>query len=527
MKAATVLNLIGVALLLGSFAASVATVATRSVREADPNQVTLRMCHWQLEAGMRDAFDAVAREYSRLHPNVRIEQIGVPGRVYGSYTRTRLAGENVPDLVEGGSQADDLLTRHFVPLTRYVEQPNPYNAGTDLEGVPWRETFIDGLGNAPGLETLQEYYAIPNSIVTVRVYYNKPLYRAIMGHDEPPRDYEAFLEVCRKAQAHIGPDGRPVQPLAGSRFNANILLDNLFRSQTQRLALEIDELRQLRPPAHPALAFLGDRVTLDHPAIRDGLELMREVGVMMPAGFLQLDREDAIFYFAQQRALMIVTGSWDYRSIADQSPFELGVFPIPRPTPDHPTHGRHTLGPVAEGGQGLGVNFFVSNVSEHPEVAIDFLRFLTSRRGHEIFVRVSKWLPAIVGVEPAEETAAFRPIPEGYTDGFHIAPIMWGSGEMYRVQSNHLHRLLTPGGSVEEFLSLMRSELPAAVRADAMRLAKSYDENVRRFDSTLTALRRLDESDDGRGKLSGGWETQNAQESNLYWLQHQLSQAER
>lgn len=521
MKAATLLNLFGVVLTAGAFAASIVTVATRTAREAAPEQITIRMCHWQLEAGMRDAFDAVAKEYSRLHPNVRIEQIAVPGRVYGSYTRTRLAGRNVPDLVEVGDQTDELLTRHFLPLTRYVEQPNPYNAGTDLEGVPWRDTFIDGLGHAPGLESLQEYYAIPNSIVTVRVYYNKPLYRAIMGHDRPPETYEAFLDVCRRAQRHLGTDGRPIQPLAGSRFNANILLDALFRSQTQKLAREIDELGQLRTPAHPALAFLNERVSFDHPAIRDGLQLMREVGIMMPAGFLQLDREDAIFYFAQQRALMIVTGSWDYRSIADQSPFEIGLFPIPLPSPDDPTYGRHVLGPVAEGGRGLGINFCVSNDSKHPEVAINFLRFLTSRRGHELFVGISKWLPVVLGVEPAEETLAFRPIPEGYTDGFHIAPIMWGSGEMYRVQSNHLHRLLTPDGSVETFVSLMRAELPAAVHADTLRLIKSYNENVRRSDSTLTALRRRD----GDGKLSAGWETQNAQEADLYWLRRRLAQA--
>ncbi len=524
MTGSGLFNRIGITLLAAAFVASVFKVATRVAREADPEQVTIRICHWQLEAGMRDAFDAVAREYTQLHPKVRVEQIAVPGRVYDSYRRTRLAGQNVPDLVEMGGSADDLMARYFLPLTRYVEQPNPYNAGTELESLPWRETFTDGLGSAPGLETLQEYYAIPNSIVTVRVYYNKSLHRQITGHDNPPENFEQFMALCQKSIDYAQQHGMAFVPLAGSRFNANILLDALFRGQTQKLSLRIDEEGNLNPPAKPALAFLDPRVNLDTPAIQSGLKLMREVGVMMPAGFLQLDREDAIFHFAQGRALMIVTGSWDYSSIADQSPFEIGLFPIPLPEPENPQYGRFTLGPISEAGKGLGVNFFVSRDSPNSAVAIDFLQFLTSRRGHELFVKVSKWLPVIVGVEPAEETKGFAPRPEGYTDGFSIAPLMWGSGEMYRLQSNNLHELLTPRGSLEKFLRGMRPQFGAAVVKDAGKIEQGYDENLRRLDSTLTGERHAASARQS-DKLSAGWETQNQQEASFYFLRRRIQAA--
>ncbi len=38
----------------------------------------IRFVHWQLESGMREAFDQMARRYMALHPDVRVEQFAVP-----------------------------------------------------------------------------------------------------------------------------------------------------------------------------------------------------------------------------------------------------------------------------------------------------------------------------------------------------------------------------------------------------------------------------------------------------------------
>jgi raffinose/stachyose/melibiose transport system substrate-binding protein len=285
------------------------------------------------------------------------------------------------------------------------------------------------------------------------------------------------------------------------------MLDQLFRSQTQKLGLEIDQLHQLKPPSDPAIAFLDERVNLDAPAVRAGLELMHEVGRDFQTGFLQLDRDDAIFYFAQGHALMIATGSWDFGSIIKQAGFPIGVFPLVAP---------YTLGPVSEAGQGVGVNFHLTTRSAHPEVAIDFLQFLTSREGNQMFCNVSKWLPAVVGVEPPEATRSFAPVTQGYPDGFRIALLMWGQGEMYRVMGNHIYRLFDNG--VENFVAAMRPELPAAVKADARQLLRTYSGNILRQDTTLAAFRQLGQA----GKASAMFESQNNQEAAYYWLQAKL-----
>jgi raffinose/stachyose/melibiose transport system substrate-binding protein len=525
MKRDTLINVVGVILVAGCFVVSAAKVLTRTIREERGDLITIRFCHWQLETGLREAFDAVAAEYSRLHPSVRVEQTAVPGAVYGTYVRTRLTGDNPPDLVQfGGAITDDLLSRHFSPLGSYVNQPNPYNKGTEFENTPWRETFIDGLGRSPGLETLQDYYAIPTTLTTTRMFCNIELYKKVMGHDRLPTNYEEFLELCSRTNEFAKKSGQMLVPVAGSRFNAQILLDELMRSQTQQLARKVDRLNDLRLPAHPAMPFLNGQITLASPELQSGMALMREVALQMQPGFLQFDRDEAMFYFAQQRAVMIATGSWDFQSIRQQSPFEIRIFKIPLPSPSHPVYGKQILGARSELADGIAGGLFLSQRCPHPEIAVDFLRFLTSKRGHQLFVSTSRWLPSVRGVVPEPETQEFTPEINGMPPGFSLAPIMWGSGEMFRVQSNHLHLLFSQNGSVEQFVKAMANDMDNAVRRDATELKNNYVENVRRMDVSILAAEINESSDDLNVRRRSGFiESQTRQEADYFWLQNRLT----
>lgn len=111
-------NIVGVALLVTCFVISAIKLITRAQRETSDRIVVIRLCHWQLETGMREAFDALAAEYQKLHPHVRIEQTAVPGRVYGTYVRTRLAGNNPPDIVEMGRRFGRVARAAFSPAGR-------------------------------------------------------------------------------------------------------------------------------------------------------------------------------------------------------------------------------------------------------------------------------------------------------------------------------------------------------------------------------------------------------------------------
>ena len=141
-----ILNLIGFALLAGCFVFSFSRVLFLKARGYDPDRTLLRFVHRHLELGVREAFDKVAQRYMDLHPEVLIEQMAIPEAVYNVWLDTKLFGGNVPDIVqyaEGGTPEGHFVN-FFLPLSDLVAQPNPYNRGTILEQVAWKDTFFDG-----------------------------------------------------------------------------------------------------------------------------------------------------------------------------------------------------------------------------------------------------------------------------------------------------------------------------------------------------------------------------------------------
>ena len=130
---------------------------------------------------------------------------------------------------------------------------------------------------------------------------------------------------------------------------------------------------------------------------------MQEIFSYAQPGFLQQTPQDALFYFSQGRALMMVVPSLQFHSIREQTLFEIGVVDIPLPSRDHPVYGKHLFGRLSEGGNVTDLAFGLTRQSKHPETAMDFLHFVSSQSANEKFVRLSGRLPAVVGIEPNPE----------------------------------------------------------------------------------------------------------------------------
>ena len=195
-------RLLGVLLLVVGFVLASYYVTSHAVRRH--SQITLRIAHWQLEGGIRDAFDAIARDYEALHPGIHIEQQLIPERIYTSWGTTQVIGGVAPDLMEfGKSMGGPEIYSYFLPITEETDQPNLYNAGSPLAGVPWRNTYtgtMDGYNNP-------EIYGASIFAATTRVYYNVNLLREITGSEEPPRTFEQLLALCAQVRAHSARTG--------------------------------------------------------------------------------------------------------------------------------------------------------------------------------------------------------------------------------------------------------------------------------------------------------------------------------
>ncbi len=533
MKSGRLLQICGLGLLLVCFLLAGWRVWDRSRREADPGRVVIRFAHAQLEPGLREAFDAIAREYMARNPGVAVEQIAIPRRAWASWMETQLIGGTAPDLIQLVNNDPNPILRHFRPIDDWVEQPNPYNAGTDLEGVPWKDTFIAPLTDPPTYwPFFLGYYSVPTTLFTIRMYYNRDLLREITGGDEVPRTYEAFLELCRQVERFAAESGRPLHAVAGASpvppFDA--LFFQLMTSQTQRLAEKVDPTYTLGGAgagsgdvrAHSRDAYFRGVWNLRSPEIQAGFELVREVGRYFQPGFIQSERDAAIFYFLQRRTLMMPSGSWDFTSLQEQSDFEIGVFPVPVPTPDHPCYGPNMYGPPSEANTSMRGAFALTKQSPRAEQAIDFLRFLTSKEAHQRFADLSGWLPAVRGVHPRAEIRDFYPIMEGYPHGFAFNPGV----DTTRLWQTHAYLLFSGDDGVERLTRALEPLMDAAIVRDELKESRESVTSIAAYDALQAADFALRRSA-GEGLLDGDrlselWEAQTFREDAYFRSRYNL-----
>jgi raffinose/stachyose/melibiose transport system substrate-binding protein len=485
-------NLFGLMLVAAAYLISLGIAwrnATPRVDTPSPSSdtIVIRFAHSQLESGVRDAFEIVAQRYEDLHPGVKIEQNVVPESVYPSWLRTQLIGETVPDLVYYGGMiaSDDLLARYFTALSTWLDEPNPYNQGTPLAGTPWRLTFRDNLEDAYNAALLDTYF-VPVASFTIRMHYNLGLWQRLLGSTPPPTGWNEFLDVADRIEKASIATGHRVQPVAGSGYNANFLLDGVMRSLTQQLNLELHG----GPTEHPdrvivGLAFLADRIGLDHPAVLAGLHEQARLLRYLPPGFAQMRRDDALFQFSQENAMLLATGSWEAPSLVASSPFPVGVFQLPMPEATNPAFDGFVLGPANETAGATG-GFALANNSAHQATAIDFLRFLTSYEGAQLFAAESRWLPPLRDVPVAPETVPYLPAANGMPNGFRL--FVTGPNAKRAVQQQ-LHLLGRDG--VEAFVAATREPYRTGVRQDLVRSATVTRQFAQRQDSLLVALDHL------------------------------------
>jgi len=333
-------------------ATSTASEAPSPVDEArHPSQVELYLGHWLLHTGMREAFDATIEDYQRLHPEVRITQIPVPIRFYPAWARTQLIGGTAADITGMLALNEELISRYYLPLTEWLDKPNPCNSGTSLEGVAWRDTFFDGLSGMRSLTAPSgEISGIILQINSLRLYYNREMLVEITGSDTPPRDLSDLKALAAKIDAYNQRTGKSIIPIAGCGPYAGFAFDRVVPSQTQRLTLDRSPNRNLRVSPLELATLILDGVFsyTKTPELRSSLDLMREVSLLLTPGFMQFQRDEAVAAYVQQRSLMLIAGSWDYATLIDGVPFETRALPVLGPSTVDPQFGEFTLGQVAE-----------------------------------------------------------------------------------------------------------------------------------------------------------------------------------
>lgn len=481
---------IGFWLLAIAYLASVWLAVARMIRPAVDDRVTIRIAHWQLEAGVREAMNAVIADYEKLHPKVKVEQLVIPDTMYKQWLQAQLAGGNCPELIEYGSwygRVGELQAKYFTPLDTYLSQPNQYNAGTPLEGVPWRQTFVDGLENFDCYnQQMNQFFGISFCIGSFRIFYNRTLYKEITGRDDPPADIRDFLKVSAQIKAYARENNQPIVPVAGSKMTIEHMGGAMLDAMAMKKVYGMDYLHRLRlDHLEIGLAHLRGEWTYRDPEIMGALALVRAYCEQLDPGSTQLERDSATMKFSNGRAVMIGTGSFDASSLKLICPFEVGAFRVPMPTVDDPEYGKYMLDFLAEGRANTGFAFYALRQSPNREQALDFMRYLTSLKGSQHFADRSGWLSGIVGAKPTEYSKQYMPVFDGYSTTA-VIPLLTGpdASELFKKNS---YLITSHSGSPEQFADAMEAGLRGRIFSDMNRVTRDMLRNQNQQDVALAA----------------------------------------
>ncbi len=497
MKLRSVLNFnfLGIVFLVTAFLTSIVQVVRVSLTSGEGplagGRKVIRIAHWQLEPGYREAMDEMIEKYNNL-PHVKaaqveVRQVPVTEKAYAQWLNVQLMSGTAPDICERGmarmASGSDYTARFFEPLGELVAQPNPYNAAlylpdhlpADLKKFlserPWSETFIDGMQGG-WVEDLQNYYAVPTSSWgAIRLFCNQEMIQRAKGvtnaalnaqpqpqwlaqfiadgyvTDTPelrawtadarmPDTMGRLLLVCQAVrQLALQTGNDKLVPIAGSRYSQGMFMSRYLVPFTSAYARKLDlNLDSNVDDVETLAGYASGEWSFQDARMRAYFDCLGAICREFPPGFLALERDQANNRFVLGNAAMIASGGWDASSIfrgaaARSNPTErFTVVVIDFPLPGPGEKWHQFISDRGNEAQATaGAPYQVDQRSPHKQWAIDFLQYFSSFAPNERFNQVAGWIPAVVGASPEPQMQPFSPNPEGLMGGDRINFVLGGN----------------------------------------------------------------------------------------------------
>lgn len=463
------------AIFLTVYCVSIIHVLHESYSESEnhaDNRKIVRIAHNLTDNRINLALYKLAREYEWFHPDIRIVFQAIPERAYEQWVTTQMMGGNAPDLVQVLARDglwSNLSQQYLTPLSSIVVERNLYNAGTDLENVSWRDTYVDSMEGGYFYH-LMEYYSIPLSLNNHRIFYNKDLWIKITGNDAPPESYSDWKAVCHKIITYDS----TLVPMAVSQEDD--LFNRYFPTMTGGMMDNMEPQFWGIPKAVLTLYGLyTGSLDLHDDRIKAGFTLLREMAGFFQLGFISDQPEQKRFLFLQGKAVMVVGDTRDLGLYDDAADFEVGVFKFPQVGYDDPHYGKYYAGPALEDALST-FSFGLSRNSKYPESALDFLKFCTSRKKNEQLCRLLTWYPAISGSRVKEKLNVFAPDTEGVIS---YPEMVLGSGATQLYFEQYYTAYLSGEISYDTFMTGLRDVWLTRAPDDIERRIKNWIRNNR------------------------------------------------
>ena len=412
-------NMVGLACLVIVYAISILWVIIITFTERNSTsggRKNIHLVHCIADKRVVDAFELLGRDYEAQHPDVSVKISAIPKAAYKQWITTQCVGQTVPDIVQAESVWDQmwqsLATRYMIPLSPFVNRSNPYNTRTLLENTAWRNTFLDGMQGGYWRH-LTEFYSVPLTTETVRVFYNKDMFKLATGSSSPPDNFSEWMAICKRVSQYAQTQNKILFPIANSKDTINEMLEFYYYSLTDGMIDPYDSSYWGSYRNETTLYSLyTNTFTFNQPRVEAPFKLCRHIASYSQPGFISNDVSQARFLFTQEKAAMTVGKVMDAKVFADTVNFELGIFDFPLPDKSNPEYGRYVVARNSES-ESPSVHFCISRNTKDIDLTVDFLMFCTSVKQNETFNAGVHWYPCTRYAKALDYLSVFKPHTEG------------------------------------------------------------------------------------------------------------------
>lgn len=315
-----------------------------------PGKTTLEVAMTENGDGM-GFFLECARAYEKENPHVVVNLHGDP-RI-GDKLRVRVLEGDFPEIISADLNFWTLIrSGNIQPLDEFLDQPCWEGDRT------WRESFITG--------TLERYsyqgrvYGIPLAYYAMGIWYNKGLFET--NGWRAPKTVEELFELCEKVKA------AGIAPVAfqGRYPGYAGIMQNAIYYQLAGPKGYYDQ-KNLEPGS------------FRNPELKTAFEIVQRIATnYFQVGCMGMSHTEAQLEFFLGHTAMIPCGAWLKSEMLGKIPsgFRLGFFNFPAV--------KNAVGSPAD--TSVATSYFhVMKHSRHPELAADFLRFMTSQKMSGLF----------------------------------------------------------------------------------------------------------------------------------------------
>ncbi len=361
-----------------------------------------------------DHIAILAQEWEKLHPGVEIKFVGpsAVGTAWRTWEVTQFSAGVAPDIVFDPlylSYPSDVQKGWVIPLTKYLNEPNPYVPGNKK----WIDLFYERIFT-PAADG--QYYYVAPDLIGLGLLYNKDILEKV-GINEPPSTFNQLLEDCQKVKDAGYIAYFPVYPW----YQYYVIPLYIWRD-------EISKMGPLQDGAVTTEGFtkayydgvfnpLGERM-------KEYLKVSGELYKMYPTGFLSMSPWDS--WITGKVAFLEGTTSQMMNSNL-YATFKWGVISYPKVTQQTTKYGTNLT--VGTSIPGYYTEWAVTNTAVKDNVVdlcINWLQFLTTPENDAFLVNETG--AGLVGIRGATPLPQYKGMLDSFVKSMESPSYLpWGA----------------------------------------------------------------------------------------------------